>query len=936
MAKIRDLYYCKNIDDLEKCSEIPDVRDRKMIYLLETAKKLIAEAEKHYRKGDEELAYVFYTKYFNLLNSIYKKPDYQENKPLIRKMLGDNRSNKLTMDRLEALSISLNERYATLNAKTTAAVGVTNTATNNSTLLKESSARVSNDQHSCSNSPQKPNDVDFVAMRLMSCQQLFEAMKWQNVLVIDCRSAEDFKSSHLQYNLTLSIPEEIIQAGMSAGKLQDKLDNESKKLWSARAVKNDVVLMDWNCSVPNPEEDRPLAVLLNILQNWDPDVIYRSPIKILEGGYQDFLLMYPTYCTNPMVQAPVQPQQQNDLNLIDDIEYPSVLDIQMKDEIILNINDSITAGTGKSAGPSQNRPIVDRSSKQAALKMYDDKQKAIDEIVNEQKALLEKAKENDEELQKVAKQLDNIYGKKQLTTSEQQLLYTMMQLENAAKDFKLENMRLREELEEYKRREKEEKANIPSQLQVEEEKTTKEIEAKIEERQRLDEQLEKEREQRALQLAIARENKRLLNAKLIEEEKRQTQHKANVPNENNDVNNLEEKPVEEPEKFISKPTVPQFDRSVKPQLASRPTTPNIYTLQRQRDFSPVSGSVGRGLTGLKNLGNTCYMNSIIQCLSNTPQLAEYCITDKYKNYISRNNKTKGQIVEEVAALIKVLWNGNYKCVASKDLRYVIGQYQKMFRGIEQQDSHEFLTILMDWLHSDLQTVSQPEYIREPMTASDKAWLDFTKSKESLILHLFYGQIKSIVKCATCDKESATYECFSNLSLELPENNNVCHLSQCLDMYFSGERIHGWNCPACKQKRDAIKKLNISKLPPVLVIHLKRFYADTDSITPSYKKKQNYLRFPLENLNMSSYITISESRRNTTKSYELYAVSNHYGSMESGHYTAFCKSGTYGRWFKFDDQIVTPLDASNVVSSAAYILFYTRLPPSQFISQTCRL
>uniref|UniRef100_T1PIN0 ubiquitinyl hydrolase 1 n=1 Tax=Musca domestica TaxID=7370 RepID=T1PIN0_MUSDO len=327
------------------------------------------------------------------------------------------------------------------------------------------------------------------------------------------------------------------------------------------------------------------------------------------------------------------------------------------------------------------------------------------------------------------------------------------------------------------------------------------------------------------------------------------------------------------------------------------------------------------------------MNSILQCLSNTPQLAEYCITDKYKNYISRNNKTKGQIVEEVAALIKVLWNGNYKCVASKDLRYVIGQYQKMFRGIEQQDSHEFLTILMDWLHSDLQTLTVPEYPREPMTASDKAWLDFTKAKESLILHLFYGQIKSIVKCTTCDKESATYECFSNLSLELPENNNICQLSQCLDMYFSGERISGWNCPACKQKRDAIKKLNISKLPPVLVIHLKRFYADTDSLSPSYKKKQNYLRFPLENLNMSPYITISESRRNTTKSYELYAVSNHYGSMESGHYTAFCKSGTYGKWFKFDDQMVTPQDASTVVSSAAYILFYTRLAPSQYITES---
>lgn len=77
---------------------------------------------------------------------------------------------------------------------------------------------------------------------------------------------------------------------------------------------------------------------------------------------------------------------------------------------------------------------------------------------------------------------------------------------------------------------------------------------------------------------------------------------------------------------------------------------------------------GRGLTGLKNLGNTCYMNSILQCLSNTPQLREYCVSDMYKTNISRRNKTNGQVIEEVAALLKELWNGQYKCVASRDLR----------------------------------------------------------------------------------------------------------------------------------------------------------------------------------------------------------------------------------------------------------------------------
>lgn len=174
--------------------------------LLETALKLTAEADKHYRKGDEELAYVFYMKYFNTLNSIQKKPDYQENKRLIRQMLGDNRTNKMIMDRLEALRISLNERYSRLNAKTLNVKPATLEGVSSLDFSKLDSS-----ERSRSNS--KDNNVDISCLRLMSCQQLFDAMKQQNVLVIDCRSAEDFKVSHLHYNLTLNIPEEIIQAG---------------------------------------------------------------------------------------------------------------------------------------------------------------------------------------------------------------------------------------------------------------------------------------------------------------------------------------------------------------------------------------------------------------------------------------------------------------------------------------------------------------------------------------------------------------------------------------------------------------------------------------------------------------------------------------------------------------------------------------------------
>ncbi|XP_067636782.1 ubiquitin carboxyl-terminal hydrolase 8 isoform X2 [Eurosta solidaginis] len=905
-------------------------------------------------------------KYFNLLTCIHKKPDYSEHKQTVRQVLGNNAHIKGTMDKLELLSSSLSRRYeakqlanANVHHKT-AAESTTRTtmkqtneqvhnynelsASEKFDLLKAAtqgpaSSAASYDGYytlqslnvhnynelSASEkfdlvkagiqSPASPaasydGYYTLQSLNVMKCEELFERMKNSSVLIMDCRSSKDYELSHLTYNYSFNVPEELITPGMSAGKLQDKLGNGSKVLWSARSVKDQVVLLDWNTKDNKPSPSSPIGILLDILQNWDPDVMYRSPIKILQGGYEFFIMLYPTLCTNPSVQAP----QQNsiDFDLIDDIEYPSIHDITMKDEIS---GQSYTSSPGSSsmarplifaASPAHAPPSVDRTSKMAAVKSYELKQKPIVELAKEQDQLMEKAHVNDEQLKEASQKLDSIFGKnkqspdkKSITATEKELLYYIMQLESEALDYKTENDRLLDEIEKYKSfKQEQEDVLTPNEKEVLEQ-TTRQIEHKIQERQKLNEQLEREKQQRDQQLAMAI---------------------ARFPRQSIDNKDDDE---------ICKPKIPLFDRSVKPPMSSMTTSSSsTYIMDRQRDFSPIPGAMERGLTGLKNLGNTCYMNSIIQCLSNTPQLTEYCITDKYKNYISRSNKTKGHIVEEVAALIKVLWNGNYKCVASKDLRYVMGQYQQIFRGIEQQDSHEFLTILMDWLHSDLQTLNVPEKPRDNITPSEKAWLEFTKAKESLILHLFYGQIKSTVKCVECNKESATYESFSNLSLELPSNSNVCYLNQCMDMYFSGERIHGWNCPNCKKKRDAVKKLDISKLPPVLVIHLKRFYADSDIIGNSYKKKQNYVRFPLENLDMTPYIAKSELRSVTPKTYQLYGVSNHYGSMESGHYTAFCKSGNYGRWFKFDDQVVTPLDTSNVVSSGAYILFYTWLPPIQ--------
>ncbi|PZC77431.1 hypothetical protein B5X24_HaOG203381 [Helicoverpa armigera] len=226
------------------------------------------------------------------------------------------------------------------------------------------------------------------------------------------------------------------------------------------------------------------------------------------------------------------------------------------------------------------------------------------------------------------------------------------------------------------------------------------------------------------------------------------------------------------------------------------------------------------------------MNSIIQCLNNTAILVTYFCNGQYLEHVNRSHSTRGAIAEELAAVVRALWSGQYRFIATRDLR--LG------------------------------------YISE------------------------------------CASEAGDYSHHSLARYALSRNDN----------WLLSRR---WNCPNCKEKRDAVKKLDISRLPPVLVIHFKRFYVDPkEYMCNAYRKKQTYIDFPLEDLDMRQFSLHSPPNH----SYNLYAVSNHYGSMEGGHYTAYCKSSVYGKWYKYDDHVVTEIPSSEVKSSAAYILFYT--------------
>lgn len=325
----------------------------------------------------------------------------------------------------------------------------------------------------------------------------------------------------------------------------------------------------------------------------------------------------------------------------------------------------------------------------------------------------------------------------------------------------------------------------------------------------------------------------------------------------------------------------------------------------------------KNINGLKNLGNTCYINSVLQCLNYTMDMTEYFISDNYLKDI-KNKEKESIILTSYINLIKGL--------SKLDKTIAPVTFVKNFKTIhkysfEQQDSHEALITLIDDIHRGINREVKMKIIDdEKENLSKISWKNFFEKDYSEIINIFYGQFYSHIKCS-CSYISPNYEPFCCISCEIPNFNNMIEmkLDDCLESFFLDEELNtDYSCTKCKKNDKLIKKLSINRLPNNLIIHLKRFITleDGNSI-----KNNRRISFPIY-LSLSNYVDSIISKKDTI--YHLYAIINHIGTISSGHFYSYCQTES-GKWSCFNDDDVDDIEKGELKkNNNAYILFYKKI------------
>ncbi|EGR31392.1 ubiquitin specific peptidase 8, putative [Ichthyophthirius multifiliis] len=380
-----------------------------------------------------------------------------------------------------------------------------------------------------------------------------------------------------------------------------------------------------------------------------------------------------------------------------------------------------------------------------------------------------------------------------------------------------------------------------------------------------------------------------------------------------------------------------------------------YDIIKKFNIKPVVKNYinQKGLTGLLNLTNTCFLNSAIQCLSNIEKLTFYMISNQFIKDLNINNPlgTKGQLAVSYSNLIKQIWQGTEPYVSPIQIKKIIEKKNKkihcQFSGFNQQDSQELLNFILDGLHEDLNRIKNKPIIEniEYQGGNDELYaerffMNYKQRNDSIICDLMLGQFKSTLMCPDCRKISITFDPYMTISVPVPQIRqinlslqwncqNTFSIYDCINEFVQEEILqkgNEWYCNICGEHKLAKKKIEIYQTPEILILHLKRFKVGTVNkyggkyfVEQEGKKITSLVDFPIENLNLEDFVL---NKKQISNVYNLFAVSQHLGEAAGGHYTTMALNFLNQKWYEYNDQNV--LQKKNIeVKNQAYILFYKR-------------
>ncbi|KAK2526411.1 hypothetical protein Q9233_008181 [Columba guinea] len=305
----------------------------------------------------------------------------------------------------------------------------------------------------------------------------------------------------------------------------------------------------------------------------------------------------------------------------------------------------------------------------------------------------------------------------------------------------------------------------------------------------------------------------------------------------------------------------------------------------------------RAGAGLHNLGNTCFLNSVLQCLTYTPPLANHLLSGEH----SRACGQKGFCVMcRMEVHVQQVLHSSASAIEPWAVVDFLTEIGENFQHGRQEDAHEFLRCTMDAM--------------QRASLRGKSDLDMSSQATTIVHQIFGGFLRSRVTCWSCQAVSDSYEAFLDVPLDIKAAASV---TAALEDFVKPEHLDGENCfkcSKCDKMTAASKRFTVHRAPKVLTVCLKRFEAFTGD------KISKVVEYP-QYLDLRPYMSQAAGE---PLLYSLYAVLVHGGgSCRAGHYFCYIKASD-GLWYRMNDKSVDLCDSDTVLRQQAYLLFYIRL------------